>query len=214
MPALSVTFQTIVVKDNSVNDSILPTLRFCPKCQCETERYKDGKCKSCAHIRSKEWRLKNPDKSRELTSKWVALNKEQSDAHKAKWASENKAKKIISDARWNKDNKEKVSKKNARWRENNKNKVRANWQNRKAAKLKIGGRITAGLREKLFVLQRGKCACCGLPLGDNYHMDHIMPIALGGPNTDDNIQLLRKLCNNQKYTKHPIDFMQSRGFLL
>lgn len=33
-------------------------------------------------------------------------------------------------------------------------------------------------------------------------------------NTDDNIQLLRKLCNHKKGTKHPVDFMQERGFLL
>jgi 5-methylcytosine-specific restriction endonuclease McrA len=52
------------------------------------------------------------------------------------------------------------------------------------------------------------------PLGDNYHLDHITPITLGGSNTDDNMQLLRQRCNNQKYNKHPIDFMQSRGFLL
>lgn len=35
-----------------------------------------------------------------------------------------------------------------------------------------------------------------------------------GTNTDDNIQLLRKLCNLQKSAKHPVDFMQQRGFLL
>ena len=33
---------------------------------------------------------------------------------------------------------------------------------------------------KLFRLQRGKCPCCSKPLGNNYHLDHIMPIALGG----------------------------------
>jgi hypothetical protein len=41
-----------------------------------------------------------------------------------------------------------------------------------------------------------------------------MPLALGGSNTDDNMQLLRAICNYHKYTKHPIDFMQSKGFLL
>jgi 5-methylcytosine-specific restriction endonuclease McrA len=45
-------------------------------------------------------------------------------------------------------------------------------------------------------------------------MDHIIPLALGGTNTDDNIQLLRAKCNKQKGAKHPIDFMQQRGFLL
>ena len=86
--------------------------------------------------------------------------------------------------------------------------------NRRARKLAAGGKLSKGLSAKLFKLQRGKCACCKLPLGDNYHLDHIMPLALGGSNTDDNIQLLRQICNNQKHAKHPVDFMQERGLLL
>lgn len=70
------------------------------------------------------------------------------------------------------------------------------------------------IAERLFKLQRGKCACCKQPLGDDYHMDHIMPLSLGGSNTDDNIQLLRAKCNQQKSAKHPVDFMQQRGFLI
>lgn len=39
-------------------------------------------------------------------------------------------------------------------------------------------------------------------------------IALGGTNTDDNVQLLRAECNNFKRAKHPADFMRQRGFLI
>lgn len=87
-------------------------------------------------------------------------------------------------------------------------------QNRRAKLKEIGGVLSKGLAKKLLTLQRGKCACCGLPLGDDYHMDHVMPLSLGGLNIDENVQLLRQRCNNQKSAKHPIDFMQSRGFLL
>lgn len=45
-------------------------------------------------------------------------------------------------------------------------------------------------------------------------MDHILPLALGGTNVDENIQLLRKRCNLQKCAMHPVDFMQSKGRLL
>lgn len=87
-------------------------------------------------------------------------------------------------------------------------------QNRRAARKSRGGSLSKGLSERLFKLQRGKCACCGLPLGSDYHLDHIFPLALGGTNTDRNIQLLRALCNSQKHAKHPVEFMQQRGFLL
>jgi len=87
-------------------------------------------------------------------------------------------------------------------------------QNRRARKKYNGGRLSKGLSNKLYKLQRGKCACCGKSLGDDYHLDHRMPLALGGVNEDLNMQLLRSKCNREKHAKHPIDFMQSRGFLL
>lgn len=76
------------------------------------------------------------------------------------------------------------------------------------------GRLSEDLAERLYLLQKGKCPCCSQPLGDDYHLDHIIPLALGGTNTDENMQLLRAVCNMQKHAKHPVDFMQSRGFLL
>ena len=75
--------------------------------------------------------------------------------------------------------------------------------------------MSVGLAERLIGYQRGKCACgCKQQLGNDYHMDHIMPLALGGTNTDDNIQLLRPTCNLSKHDKHPVDFMKQRGYLL
>ena len=103
----------------------------------------------------------------------------------------------------------------ADWAKQNPEACRINEQNRRARKRENGGKLSKGLAERLFKLQRGKCACgCRQALGSDYHMDHIMPLALGGSNTDDNIQLLRSTCNQQKHSKHPIDFMRQRGYLL
>lgn len=102
-----------------------------------------------------------------------------------------------------------------KWRADHPEAVRTIRQNRRARKLAAGGTLSTDIAERLLKLQRGKCACgCDQPLGDDYHLDHRMPLALGGTNTDDNMQLLRKRCNLQKHAKHPVDFMQSRGFLL
>mgnify|MGYP001562138615 CR=1 FL=1 len=88
-------------------------------------------------------------------------------------------------------------------------------QNRRARERASGGSLSADIAERLFKLQRGMCACgCKQPLGADYHLDHIMPIVLGGPNEDSNIQLLLARCNLKKHTKHPVDFMRSSGFLL
>ncbi len=118
------------------------------------------------------------------------------------------------DQTWAKLNPERNRETTAAWRAANPD-LRIIWEsNRRARKRSSGGELSKDITEKLFKLQKGKCACCKLPLGDEFHMDHIMPLALGGQNTDDNIQLLRAECNLKKNKKHPIDFMQSRGFLL
>lgn len=112
------------------------------------------------------------------------------------------------------DHSEKYKADAAKYRAANSAACRINEQNRRARKRATNGKLSKDIAEKLFTLQRGKCACCRTPLGDNYHRDHHMPLALGGTNTDDNIQLLCPTCNLQKSAKHPIDFMQQRGFLL
>ena len=68
--------------------------------------------------------------------------------------------------------------------------------------------------QALLTLQRGKCAACGHLLAGDYHIDHIVPIALGGSNRDDNVQLLHSGCNLRKAARHPVEFMQSLGMLL
>lgn len=100
------------------------------------------------------------------------------------------------------------------WRKINPEKYRAQVHARRAREAKSGGKLSPDIVERLFFFQKGRCACCGKKLGRKYHLDHIMPFALGGSNTDDNVQLLTQRCNNQKHAKHPIDFMRSRGYLI
>ena len=101
-----------------------------------------------------------------------------------------------------------------KWRKDNPSAVRVYYHSRRIRKLNGGVKLSKGLVEKLLRLQRGKCACCGRPLGSDYHLDHIMPLSMGGLNTDNNVQLLRAKCNLQKSAKHPVDFMRQRGYLI
>lgn len=87
-------------------------------------------------------------------------------------------------------------------------------QLRRARKAKVGGKLSRDIKAVLMEKQRGKCACCGTDVKETAQLDHIVPLALGGPHIDSNIQLLCPFCNGSKHARHPIDFMQSRGFLL
>ncbi len=193
---------------------MLSTHKFCDKCGCDTPRGSQGACKPCDAARKSVWRKENLQQTTEYKKKWREKNLILSREINSRWDDANKDKRAKAASAFYEFNKESIKQKCAEWRSKNKEKVYANWKNRRAKTSGASGNLTAGLREKLFVLQQGKCACCGQDLGESFHMDHIMPIALGGANTDDNIQLLRQRCNNQKYTKHPVDFMQERGFLL
>lgn len=204
-----------------------------------TDFYESGRCKPCTRARvsayqkaspekAAAWREANREKRKSYKAEWVSKNRAKVNADNRAWKEANPDKKRASDTAWHASNPEKtrsaraaryiknkdfVLAANAAWKAKNKGAVVAHNRNRKAKK-KTSGTLTSDIALRLIVSQKGKCACCGLPLGDDYHLDHIMPLALGGTNTDDNIQLLRSKCNLQKGTKHPVDFMQQRGFLL
>ena len=132
----------------------------------------------------------------------------------AKWYAANHEKKKVLNAKWHAANSDKARARNAKWRADNSESRRIHKQNRRARKMENGGKLSPGLAAKLFKLQRGKCACCHVSIADGSHLDHVIPLALEGPNEDRNMQLLCGPCNLSKHAKHPIDFMQQRGFLL
>jgi 5-methylcytosine-specific restriction endonuclease McrA len=170
---------------------------------------------------NKAWNLANLEKLKAIKAAWVLANPERNKIYR----SANLEKIAVYQKAYYASNQEKLCKKTKNWKKNNPHKVKS-WlksnpevarlhnQNYRAKKRINGGILSKGFSAKLFKLQKGKCPCCHQPLGENYHLDHIVPLALGGSNTDDNIQLLRQKCNQQKHAKHPIDFMQQRGFLL
>ena len=76
------------------------------------------------------------------------------------------------------------------------------------------GRLPAGTVKKIGASQKWKCVVCKCSIRNSYHVDHITPLAKGGEHAPPNIQLLCPTCNVRKSAKDPIDFMQSRGYLL
>lgn len=207
--------------------------RFCKKCNAETERYESGNCKPCiisrrkahreanleiekekARKRMAAWRAANPEKSKQRQVEFYARNADRIKERQAKLYAADPVKFRERKNRRYAEKTEIVKGYVAKWKANNKDACRAHDLNRRANKLNNGGKLSKEIVEKLMKLQRGKCACCHLPLGDDFHIDHIMPLSRGGENTDQNVQLLRSKCNLQKNAKHPVDFMQQRGFLL
>jgi 5-methylcytosine-specific restriction endonuclease McrA len=224
-------------------ESILSPVKPCIKCGL-SNRYPSGKCKPCGDAASKKRHQENPDLAKAYRGKWYEANKQEAIAKRIQYRKEHPEQERETMKKWDAANKEKIAAKQAEYREKNKERlklrdakkyaqeterckaynkawyannpdaVRIKNQNRRARILNVGGKLSKGLSERLFDLQKGKCPCCKRGLGKNYHLDHIVPLALGGSNDDSNAQLLRAECNLKKHAEHPVSYMQSKGFLL
>ena len=170
---------------------------ICKKCG-GSDFYKNGQCKPCKIAYTVAYYRTNIEMVKKRTATWYY---ETIEARKNK------------NIEWRSANPEKVKAYNASWQRQNPKIFRIYNQNRRGLKLSNGGKLSKGLSDKLYKIQDGKCACCGKLLGSNFHLDHIMPISLGGVNEDYNIQLLTQRCNIQKGGKHPLKYMQEKIFL-
>ena len=185
-------------------------IKHCNRCGTETERNTRGDCKPCARA----YYAANKEQFSAKAAAYRAANLEKVRAREAIYRAKNPEKILAAQAAFGAANPEKVRAWKAAYQKANPEKYRVYTRNRRARKLASGGQLSPNIEAKLLKLQKGKCACCRQKLGDDYHLDHIMPLALGGTNSDDNVQLLRARCNMQKQAKHPVEFMQQRGFLL
>lgn len=166
-----------------------------------------------ARIRTKKYREKNKDKVKASVSAWADKNKDKIKIKDAKWKSENSERVARVKREWTEKNKEKIAARMKVYASENKGALKIIAQNRRAKK-QAGGILSKGIAEKLMVMQKGKCVICRKNLNGDFQLDHIIPIALGGLNIDENIQLLHGTCNRQKHARDPIVHMQSLGLLI
>lgn len=185
----------------------------CPKCG-GTEKLKDGGCKPCKKARTDKWRAANAEKVRaQQKANYEATKDHQLAVQKARRAENPELFKSRVKA-WVDQNQERMTELRKRWKAENRERVCAYSQDRRAKRALSGGSLREDEIKGLMALQKNKCAVCRKSILEKFHADHIIPLAKSGENAIRNIQLLCPKCNLQKGSKHPVDFMQSRGFLL
>lgn len=164
------------------------------------------------------WNRANPDKFKEHARKsshnWYLANLDRCAEQRHKYYKANMEKVQEYSRKYYEDNREQAAERNRKWAKANPEKIKVKKHNRRARVKGNGGKLSPDIVKTLMTLQKGKCACCGKSLKQGYHLDHIMPIALGGKNTDDNVQLLTPKCNLRKSDKHPDDWARLNGRLI
>lgn len=104
-------------------------------------------------------------------------------ASRARYRERNRAREVERVARWARANPDRITAKNARRR----------------------GALVGTLVERELVLIRdsGICGICGLAVGPDWHLDHVVPLAKGGEHSYANTQLAHPRCNARKGARVP-----------
>lgn len=212
--------------NNDINSTESTDVKPCRKCGAR-DRDKRGACIPCKRQALREWRKANPNRVRDLARKYREASPEKYREYSRKWQSANPEKVRERDRnryysnlekerergrKWKADNIDRVLKYTREYKKANPEKYAILEQNRKSKIKGSGGKLSKDIVTRLLVQQDGKCACCGADLSQTgHHLDHIMPLALGGLNDDSNVQLLTPKCNLRKGAKHPDEWRAITG---
>jgi 5-methylcytosine-specific restriction endonuclease McrA len=171
----------------------------CKRGHIAQRRVSKRSCDECNTISVRERYQNNRDKILEQSKEWAKQNKER---------------KTRSNKLYREANPEGCRKANRNWKLRNLEIVSTRERNRRSAKKQSLGSHTKQEILHILLLQKGRCAYCKSKVGRSYHVDHIIPLARGGGNGKDNLQICCPKCNLRKGAKDPIAFAQELGFLL
>lgn len=142
-------------------------------------------------------RRANPEKNRATVRAWAAANRER---------------KQLANAAWREANRDRMQVVRAAWKKANADRIRVHNATRRA-RSRSSGRLSPNIVPLLMAKQSARCAACACELVE-FHLDHILPLALGGSHTDDNVQLLCPPCNLRKGAMHPDDFAKQQSSVM
>lgn len=171
-------------------------------------------CRPCSNAQAKVYQAENRATVPSVRAQYRAREAEAINGYMTAYRVENKVAITAQRATYYLANTDLLLQKASAYAKANPLKMRAATSRRRARVIAAQGSHTDHDIRRLLTLQRFKCACCAIGVKRKFHVDHIVPLAGGGSNSAENLQILCQPCNNKKYTKDLIEFMQPRGFLL
>jgi 5-methylcytosine-specific restriction endonuclease McrA len=170
----------------------------------------DKACMMCMRLRKS-----GPDYAAKLRARY-ARNPDKYKAMVTAYTEANRAKVRERRRKHREANKERLYAETRAWAKANPRKRRVGERNREARERGAIGTHTFADIQDIGRMQEWRCAnqLCRVPVETGCHIDHIVPIALGGTNDRRNIQLLCAPCNQSKHALDPIEWAQTQGLLL
>ena len=202
-------------------------MRICRRCGVEKplSRFSKAKnclygrthiCLDCKNLEAKEWRLKNPEKAKEVKKKNREKNIEKITEYERAYREANRdiinakgrEKYRTSPKRRNRykhyyaSNREKELERNKKWVQSNSGYQAIRNQKRRANVLGNGGNLSLDDWRKIKEKYNFVCLCCGKREPEVVlTIDHVIPVSKGGMNDVTNIQPLCLPCNSRKNDK-------------
>lgn len=204
-------------------------MKTCTKCKIEkplsdfveSKKAVSGilsRCKVCAKETNSAYQLKNKERISARKRSFRESNSEKISARDAAYRELRRKELAEYQRKYRKENQEKVASYFKCWASENHGKIISNVRNRRALKANAAGSHTIQEIMSIFERQQGLCANCQARLfksgKQKYHVDHIMPLVLGGSNWASNLQCLCPTCNLRKSAKDPISWAQENGRLI
>lgn len=178
--------------------------------------YLQSYCRACGLAKSREWAAKNKDRKRQhkLSSRQSDIERDRA-TRRRHYANNVEALREQSRNRTPEQRRSRADRQRD-YRLANPEKIRQ--MNRaRVHTQRAAGKISRAVIDALIELQKGCCAACNRHTvvdGKGFHLDHKVPLAAGGDNQFGNLQILCPPCNLAKSDRDPIEFMQSKGYLL
>jgi 5-methylcytosine-specific restriction endonuclease McrA len=176
-----------------------------------------------ARERAREWYAENRDRALEAAKAYAEANREaiseqrrqfrQANSDRLKEENQRKyrAKKAEYNersARYYQQNRAKMREAFKRWRIANPARMKALRQTERGRRRKLAGKpFKAEEITALYGRQQGRCFYCGTPLAfGEFHLDHYIPLKMGGPHEITNIVIACGPCNLKKGALSPLEY--------
>jgi len=156
--------------------------------------------------RNRDWREANPG----YFKAYYQANREHLDPMNMAWTAEHPEWKKQYDREYRLKNKERERERIRAWETANPERKATRERNRNARKRAAGGFHTVEDIETIYAVQRGHCFWCDAEVGDNYHVDHLVPVVAGGSNGPENLVIACPMCNQRKHSRDPLEFLEER----